>query len=363
MNRVDFARAGTGPTVPGTIVLTLPSGHSLRLHTRSAIICLTIGVLAVAIAVLTISTGTYNITPTGVLDTFLGGGSTMDQFIVLRQRTPRAVAALVVGAALGLSGAIFQSITRNPLGSPDVIGFTTGAASGGLAVILLAGVSSATTIAAGTIIGGFGTAIFVYLLSAARGINGERLILTGIAVGAMLASVNDYLITRADVESAEVAKAWQFGSLNTITWNQVVPAVTVLALLIPLTLTLSGSMRMLEMGNDAASSLGVRVDRDRALLLCAAVALAATAVAVSGPVGFLALAAPQLAKRLARSPGIPLLAAGAMGALLLAVGDLLAQRLLSPFQIPVGLVTAALGGLYLLWILTSRPSSERAKAS
>ncbi|GAA3634562.1 iron chelate uptake ABC transporter family permease subunit [Kineosporia mesophila] len=341
-------------TVPGFTALKLPGGFTLRLHRRSTVTVAALLTTASIIVAVTVATGAYEITRSDLLHTLMGGGSDMDQFIVLRQRLPRAVAAVLVGAALGLSGAVFQSISRNPLGSPDVVGFATGSASGGLIVILLAGTSSFASIATGTVTGGFATALFVYALSAGHGKGGERLILTGIAVGAMLSSVNDYLITRATLEDAETAKAWQFGSLNTITWPHVTPVLVVLAVLVPLTLALAGPMRVLEMGDDAASGLGVEVARVRILLLAAGVALAGVAVATSGPIGFLAMAAPQLARKVAHSPGIALLPSMAMGAVLLSAGDLLAQRLLSPFQIPVGLVTAALGGLYLLWVLTWR---------
>ncbi|GAB3277494.1 FecCD family ABC transporter permease [Kineosporia babensis] len=341
-------------TVPGFRVISLPRNTTVRVHRRSATIVLTLVVLALFVLMLTVATGAYEITGNDLVATFLGGGSDMDQFIVLRQRLPRAVADLLVGAALGLSGAIFQSISRNPLGSPDVVGFATGSASGGLIVILLVGASSVASIAVGTIAGGFATALFVYLLSSGGGKVSERLILTGIAVGAMLASVNDYLITRATLDDAETAKAWQFGSLNIISWPHVIPLAVLLAVLVPLTLTMSGPMRVLEMGDDSAHALGVEVGKTRVWLLCAGVALAAAAVATSGPIGFLAMAAPQLARKVSRSPGISLLPSMAMGALLLGAGDPLAARALSPFQIPVGLVTAALGGLYLLWILTWR---------
>ncbi|MBT0771512.1 iron chelate uptake ABC transporter family permease subunit [Kineosporia sp. J2-2] len=325
-------------------------GLTVRVHRRSLITVLVLLAIAALVLTATVATGAYEITRIRLLHTLLGGGSDMDRFIVLRQRLPRAVAAVLVGAALGLSGAIFQSVSRNPLGSPDVVGFATGSAAGGLVVILLADTSSMPAIATGTVVGGFATAIFVYLLS--RG--GSRLILTGVAVGAMLSSVNDYLVTRATLDDAETARAWQFGSLNTIAWPQVAPVLLALVVLVPLTLTLAAPMRMLELGDDAAGALGVEVGRSRILLLCAGVALAGVAVATSGPIGFLAMAAPQLARQVARSPGIAMLPSAATGAVLLGAGDLLAGRLLSPFQIPVGLVTAALGGAYLLWILSWR---------
>nr|WP_246372383.1 iron chelate uptake ABC transporter family permease subunit [Gordonia humi] len=310
-------------------------------------------VVGLTVSVLAVTTGVYHVGLGDIGRAILGRGDSTDRLIVVDQRLPRTVAAWAIGGAMGLSGALFQTVSRNPLGSPDIVGFTTGAASGGLAAILLAGVTSSAAIASGTILGGLATALVVYLLSSARGVGGERLILVGIAVGAMLASINDYLITRADIEAAETARAWQFGSLNAISWSQAGPLLVAVAVLIPVTLAVSRPLAALEMGDDAAAGLGVDARRVRARILFLGVALAAVSVAAAGPIGFLALAAPQLAKRLARSAGITLVVSIAMGSTLLVVADFAAQRVLSPFQIPVGLVTGAVGGLYLLWLLSA----------
>lgn len=203
------------------------------------------------------------------------------------------------------------------------------------------------------------TAVAVYAFTASRGVSGNRLVLAGIAVGAMLASVNDFLITRADLESAESAKAWTFGSLNAVSWPQVTPLALALPVLAVATMAVGRPLRLMEMGDDTAGALGVNIARVRALGLLLGVALAGAAIAVAGPIGFLALAAPQLARRITRAPGAPIGSAMLTGALILATADLLAQRVLSPFQIPVGLVTGALGGLYLLWLLSREKRSAR----
>ncbi|SMG17575.1 FecCD family ABC transporter permease [Agreia pratensis] len=342
---------------PGYFRFRMPGGTALLVHRRSAVVAAALFLVALAVAVVEIATGDYTITPTGALNALVGGGSDLDRFIVVDQRLPRAAAALLVGAALGASGAIFQSVSRNPLGSPDIIGFTTGAATGGLTVILLVGASTATTILVGTLVGGFATAAVVIALALRRGATGDRLVLSGIAVAAMLAATNDYLVSRADIENAEVAKAWQYGSLNAISWPPLLPLAVVLAFALPAALLASRSLRVLELGDDTAAAVGLRVARTRTVALALGVCLAAIAVATAGPIGFLALAAPQLARRVARSPGVTVLASTAMGAALLVSADLLAQRLLSPFQIPVGLVTAAIGGAYLVWMLALAPAS------
>lgn len=309
-----------------------------------------------------LSTGAYALSPGQALDALLGGGDPQARFIVADQRLPRVVAAIAVGAALGLSGLVFQSVSRNPLGSPDVIGFSTGAATGGLVAILVAGSSSAASIGLGTVVGGFATAFAVHLMSSRTATTGERLVLVGIAVGAMLASVNDFLITRSDVELAQAAATWRFGTLNAISWPQVGPALAVLAVLVPLASLGEPPLRMLEMGDDTARALGLAVDRWRPALLAAGVGLAAVGVAAVGPVGFVALAAPHLARRMMPASAGRMLPALVVGALLLSVADLVAGRLLSPFQIPVGLATSALGGLYLLWLLAAPDPWRRAAA-
>ena len=197
----------------------------------------------------------------------------------------------------------------------------------------------------------FATAALVVLIALRRGVGGDNLILAGIALSEMLSAANNYLISRASLQSAEAAKAWQYGSFNAISWGQVRPLLIAAIVLLPQVAWLLRPAAMLEMGDDAATSLGVRVGRIRGAMLGYGVVLAAACVAVAGPIGFLALAAPQLARRLSRSTGITMVTSAAMGALLLGGADFLAQRLLSPFQIPVGLVSAALGGVYLIWLL------------
>jgi len=294
----------------------------------------------------------YNIAAADALHTLVtGSGSRMDRFFVLHQRLPRAVAAVLVGAMLALSGAIFQSLSRNPLGSPDIVGFTTGASTGGLFMLLLAASASDLQVSVGTIVGGFVTAAAVALISRRGGVGGDNLVLTGIAISEMLSAANNYLISQASLPSAEAAKAWQYGSFNAISWGQVRPLALAALVLLSQVVWLVRPAGLLEMGDDAATSLGLHVGRVRGAMLGYGVVLAAICVATAGPIGFIALAAPQLARRLSRSAGITMIASAAMGALLLGGADFLAQRLLSPFQIPVGLVSAAVGGFYLIWLL------------
>ncbi len=315
---------------------------------------LVVAVLVVA-AVASLVFGSYQMSPDQVFRLiFQGEGTEIERHLVLNQRLPRMLAAVVVGAALGLSGAIFQSVSRNALGSPDIIGFTVGSATGALSVVLIGSLSSTGVgMGLGAIIGGFATAAVVMLLAGVRGgaTMGQKMVLIGIAVSAMLSSVNDYLITRGDLEKAEAAKTWQHGSLNALSWNQMSVQAVLLLVAIPLVLMLTHRLRVLELGDDLAAGLGLPVKRTVNMLVAAAVLLVAVAISVAGPIGFLALVAPQIARRLWNTPGMAMWHSALLGSVILVLADFVSARALAPFQIPVGLVTGALGGVYMLWLL------------
>jgi iron complex transport system permease protein len=284
-----------------------------------------------------------------ILATLTGGGEEQIRMIVLEWRLPRALLALLLGAALGLSGAIFQSLTRNPLGSPDVIGFATGSYTGALiAMLVLSGGYLAT--AAGALVGGSITAVAVYLLAYRRGIQGFRLIIVGIGLSAMLQALNAWLIRRADLETAMSAALWGAGSLNGLGIDQLVPVALTLLVLLPITFALARPMRQLEMGDDIAKASGIRSGPLRLALMITGITLTAVVTAAAGPISFIALCAPQIARRLTGSAGTGLGSSALAGALLLAVADYLAQHAFG-FQLPVGVMTVSVGGLYFIWLL------------
>lgn len=335
-----------------------PGGLSLRVEVRAAIVVVLLAVVALAAAVVLIGSGDYPMAPSDVIRTLLGSGTTAQEFIVNDLRLPRALVGLLVGAALGVGGAVFQSISRNPLGSPDVIGFGQGASVGALAVIVLFH-GGATAVAGGAIVGGLATGVAVYTLAWKRGVHGYRLVLVGIGAAAMLTACNSYLLTKANLVDATRAVVWMTGSLDGRDWSQVWPLLIACVVLMPLVLAYGRNLRMLEMGDDAAYALGVRVERTRLVLMLAAVLLTAVATAAAGPIAFVALSAPQLARRLTRSPGANLLPSAFMGAALLVVADWIAQRAFGDRQLPVGVVTGVLGGCYLLWLLVSERKAGR----
>ncbi|MFI0818311.1 FecCD family ABC transporter permease [Streptomyces sp. NPDC021098] len=346
----------TTPRASGVTLRT--GGLSLRLDVRAAVVGLLLLAVALAMSVVLIGTGDFPMAPADVLRTLAGNGTVAQDFIVHDLRLPRVLVGLLVGAALGLAGAVFQSISRNPLGSPDVIGFGQGSAAGALTVIVLFQGAPAE-VAAGAICGGLLTGVGVYALAWRRGVHGYRLVLVGIGATAMLAALNGYLLTKADLPDATRAVVWLTGSLNGRDWTQVWPLACVCAVLLPVVLGQARGLRMLEMGDDSAYALGVRVERTRLVLMFAGVLLTASATAAAGPVAFVALVAPQLARRLTRSAGPNLLPAAWMGAALLVTADWSAQRAFGADQLPVGALTAMLGGGYLLWLLVTERRAGR----
>lgn len=342
----------------GALVLRTPGGWSLRLQTRAAVAGLAVTLGALAMAVVLIGSGDYPLSPGEVLSTLAGNGTIAQEFIVQELRLPRALLALLVGLALGMGGAVFQAVARNPLASPDVIGFTQGSAAGALTVIVLsAGASGAVT--TGALAGGLLTGLAVYLLSWRGGVHGYRLVLVGIGASAVLTAVNGYLLTRANITDAARAMLWLTGSLDGRDWQHLWPLLIACAVCVPLILSQARPLRMVEMGDDAATALGVRVQRTRLVLMLAAVLLVAAATSAAGPVSFVALTAPQLARRLTRAAGPNLLPAAAMGALLMVVADFLAQWGFADRRLPVGAVTGVLGGGYLLWLLVIERKAGR----
>lgn len=332
-----------------TLQLPVGSDRVLRLDRRTSSVsaALVLAALAVGFAALCYGDGWDR--PADVLAALSGEGPI--QVSVTQWRMPRVLAALVFGAALGLAGAVFQNLTRNPLGAPDVIGLDAGAYT---AVLLVFTLTTATevTITAAAIGGGLVAAIVLYTLSSGKGFSGLRLIVIGIAVQAILTALNSWIILRAELDLAITASVWQAGSLNGLDWVDIDAPMTVIAVLVVLLALLARPMHQAALGDDLSVASGVELGRLRILLVLVGVALSATVTAMAGPIVFIALSAPQIGRRLARAAGVPLLLAALTGAFLLTASDLLAQWILAPQALPVGVVTTGVGGLYLLWLLT-----------
>ncbi|CAL9312579.1 FecCD family ABC transporter permease [Streptomyces sp. R02] len=336
----------------------VPGGLSVRLDVRALTVVVLLMLLALGASVLLIGTGDFPMSASDVLTTLVGQGDEGQEFIVTELRLPRVLVGLLVGASLGIGGALFQSISRNPLGSPDILGLGQGATAGALTVIVLFS-GTANQVALGALAGGLLTGTAIYVLAWKRGVHGYRLVLVGIGVSAVVTAVNGYLLTKSDIVDAARAVVWMTGSLDGRDWDQVWPLLALCAVLVPVVLANSRALRMTEMGDDVSNALGVRVERLRLVLMLCAVLLTASATAAAGPVSFVALTAPQLARRLTRSPGPNLVASMCMGAALLVLADVLSQRAFGAEQLPVGVVTGVLGGVYLLWLLVTERRAGR----
>jgi iron complex transport system permease protein len=323
----------------------------IRSATRSRALVVSL-VLAAATAVVfcvSIAVGDFPIPLRQVVPAVVGFGDPDHDFVIRTLRLPRALTAVLVGSAFGFSGAILQSLTRNQLASPDLIGITAGASVAAVGVVVLIG-GGTTLVSLGALVGALATAAVIYVLSYRRTVSAYRLVLVGIGIAAALQAVTSYLLTRAKVQDAQRAMIWLTGSLNGRSWDHVRPLALAMLALVPAVLLLAPSLRILQLGDDTARGLGVPVERARAALFILAVALAAVGTAAAGPVAFVAFGAAPIARRLARTP-LALVPSALTGALLLLLADLVARRLFSPSELPVGVVTGVLGAPYLLWLL------------
>lgn len=300
-----------------------------------------------------ISVGDFPIPTDEVLRYLRGAGGRDADFIIGTLRLPRVITGVLVGAALGISGAIFQSLARNPLASPDVIGFTPGAALGAVLTLAL-WPGSTLRMALGAVIGGMATAAAVYLLAWRRGIRIYRLVLIGIGMGFLVRAGVEYLVIRSEVTELARAAVWLTGSLSGRTWENVAIVGLALGVLGPLAIALEDPLDVLALGDDVAVALGIPVNRLKPALVSIGVGLAALAVAGAGPISFVALMAGPIARRLVRTAGAGIVPAALVGALLVVAADLAGRRLLAPIELPVGVFTAMLGAPYLLWLLVRR---------
>ena len=276
-------------------------------------------------------------------------------YIVMESKLPRAVLASVVGAAFGIAGSIFQTVLRNPLASPDLIGVSTGASAAAVfAIVVLGQTGAAVSFAA--VAGAVAVAALVRIV--AGGLAGHRLVLVGVGVAAALQAVIQYLFTRADTYDAQLALWWLTGSVSRADWSSIRLLAVVLLPLLPAVIVLARSLRVAELGNDLARGLGVP-ERRTELLLVLAVLLTALAVAAAGPVAFVAFLAGPIARAL--NAGRTTIAGAALtGAAVVVAADYAADYLLADVNYPVGVVTGALGAPFLLWLLATGRTGRRA---
>jgi iron complex transport system permease protein len=313
-------------------------------------------VLGIVVAVLVglglvgLGVGDIPLAPGQVVAALVGHGDTVSDFVIGQLRGPRVAAALLVGASLGVAGGIVQSVVRNPIASPDVIGITSGASASGLTAIVVFGVSGIGlfwTVLVGAVV----VSALIAGLAWRRGITGNRVVLVGIGVAAMSVSVTGWMLTSGTVQQAGTALLWLSGSLNAVDPGIVGVLAVAFVVLVGAALVQSPRLTVLTLGDEVASSLGLRPNRAKVLLLLTAVCLTAAAVATAGPVSFVALMAAPIARRLVGGGRVALGPAAAVGAVIVLASDLVAQFALPGTTLPVGVVTGVVGAPYLLWLL------------
>ncbi|PCI87474.1 MAG: hypothetical protein COB24_06345 [Hyphomicrobiales bacterium] len=325
---------------------------SVRLDPRTIWASLALLIAVLIVAIWSISAGDFPMSIADIFASFLGEGQKSHDFVIFKLRLPRLLTGLAVGAAFGMSGAIFQSLARNPLASPDIIGFNSGAALGAVIMIISFG-ATGFMVAVGAVTGGLLTAILVFVLSWKGGLNPYRLVLVGIGIGFTVYAGVSFLMTRTDIFYAAAAQHWLTGTLNARIWRDVYMTWLGFGLLAPLALGLQMSLNRLEMGDDMARALGIRINIVRSLMALIGVLMVSMAVAGAGPIGFVSLVAGPIARRLTLSSGACLGGAALVGALVLIGADLMG-RVAFAAQLPAGVFTAVIGAPFLLWLLATQ---------
>lgn len=320
-----------------------------------------LAVLVAMVAVASLAVGAYTLPIPDLAATLAGQGSRGDDVIVFRLRLPRVIIGVLAGIAFGVAGALFQSLLRNDLASPDIIGISGGASVSAVAAILLFG-ASGIAVAASAFTGALLVATAIYLLAWRGGVSGYRFVLIGVGIAFLGQSALGYLLTRGEVRDASQALVWMVGGVGGATWTEIVVLAGALAILLPLVGVFAKRLGILQLGDETAAALGVRVERTRLFVLGAAVALCAVATAFVGPIAFVAFVSAPIARRITRDGSLALVSSGLVGAALVLGADFLAQHALpGDVQVPAGIITGVLGAPYLLMLLATanRPRVRR----
>lgn len=317
---------------------------------RALRVSLVLAAVLIVVGAVSLTLGAAGVAPADVLAALVGRADRLTSFVILELRLPRLVAGALVGACLGMSGALIQSMARNPLASPDIIGITAAAsATGSIALVWfgLTGLALSGIVLAGTLV----AAALIYVLAWRRGVSGYRFVLIGIGIAAFCGGIVSYVLTRADLRDVQQALVWLTGSLNSVDPAALAVLAVGTVVLLPCALVVGRPLGALTLGDDLAAGLGVRPERTRLLVVAVAVALAAIAVAVAGPVSFVAFLAAPIARRLLGRGSLALVPSALLGALIVVVSDNAAQFAIPGVSLPVGVVTGIVGAPYLLWLL------------
>ena len=339
----------TAVVAPAPATVEAVARNRVRRAARRRLVIAVLAVLVVVAFAASLMIGRTFYPPGDVIRVVLGQDVPGATFTVGRLRLPRAVLAVVAGLSFGLAGVTFQTMLRNALASPDVIGITSGAGAAAAFAIVFLGWSG-TAVSVTAILAALGVALVMYALAFKDGVVGTRLILIGIGIAAMARSVTSYVLSEAGAWDFAEALRWLTGSLNGTTWEATVPALIALVVLTPVLLVLTRQLGALQLGDDTASALGIRVDRTRVVAIIAAVGLLAFATAACGPIAFVSFLAGPIAARIVGPNGSLLIPAALVGALLVLVADLVGQFALGT-RFPVGVVTGVLGAPYLIYLI------------
>ncbi|WP_413452680.1 iron chelate uptake ABC transporter family permease subunit [Georgenia phoenicis] len=337
------------PVAPARDVL-----HAVRRtrRRRTVVVCALLAAAVLALAWLSLVWDGHTADTVDYFGGLLGLGEGGGEFTIGRLRLPRTVLAMLVGAAFGIAGAIFQSVLGNPLASPDILGVSGGASFAAAFAILALGLTGAA-VGLAAFLGATAVAAAIYLLAWRDGVTGFRFVLIGVAFAFLVTGAINYLLTRSEVNDVRTTLVWLVGSLGTPPWADVAVLAVALVLLLPLVVGVARQLRVLGLGDEAAAGLGVRVERTRLLALGLAVALTASATAFAGPVAFVAFVSAPIARRLLPDGGTALGPAALVGAVVVLAAELVAQHLIPSLEVPVGIVTGAVGAAYLLWLLAT----------
>lgn len=327
--------------------------YSLLVPKRATAAGVALLLALLAISTVSLASGAAGLNPVSALLALFGEGDPMNVFLVRELRFERLLAGLFSGAALGIAGCLLQTLARNRLATPGIIGLDDGATAFAVASIVAIPTSLAPSALA--LIGACTAAALAFGLGGGSGARGYRFIVVGIGVGAVFGALTNLMLARTDIDSANQAYPWTVGTLNARPWLAVQMLGIGLLLALPCCKALTRPLSTLRFNDQVARGLGVPLGRVRAVTLALTVLLTGLAVAVIGPVGLIALAAPEMARYLSGHRGVPVLNAGLCGALLMIAADWAGRTWLAPLEIPVGIVTAIVGGPYLLWILIRQP--------
>lgn len=323
-----------------------------RTRRRRAAVVGTVMVALLAVATMSLSLGDYAMSLPEVWRTLAGGGDRAQSYVIFQVRMPRLAMAILVGAALGAAGALLQSLLRNPLASPDLLGISGGAGVAAVFTLLVLGIGG-PLLAVAAFAGGIAVAGFLLLAGRHRSDGGYRLILAGVGVAFLCVAITNFLMVRAQVELAQAALVWLTGSLASTAWWNVLTVAVVLVVALPAVLACARWLPIVQMGASTAASLGVHASTVKVVVVLTAVLLTAVTCAFAGPISFVALCAPAIARPLLGHGAIGVGTSAAVGAALLAAADLAAQFAIPGYAMPVGVVTGAVGAVFLLWLLAT----------